>query len=88
MMIVVLKYTIIHFVQIVQTAAIKFEIAKIIKFSLTRCLNCVGSVLNVHKRTKDRQTIDVLPTYVRATYTKKNLVKISLCRHTYVYCST
>ena len=82
MMIVVLKYTIIHFVQIVQTAAIKFEIAKIIKFSLTKCLNCVGSVLYVRKRTKDRQTIDVIPTYGMRISKKKNLVKITLCRHT------
>ncbi len=33
------------------------NIAKIIKFSLTKSLNYVGSVLNLHKRTKDRQTI-------------------------------
>ena len=63
--------TIIHFVQVVQTGAIKFEIAKIIKFSLTKCLNGIGSVLNVRKRTKDRQTIDVIPTY-RMRMSKKN----------------
>ena len=47
----------IHFVQIVQTGAEKFELAKKEKISLTKCLYCVGSVLNVHKRTKDRQKI-------------------------------
>ena len=70
-MIVVLKYTIIHFVQVVQTGAIQFEIAKMIKFILTKCLNCVGAVLYARKRTKDRQTIDVIPMYVRAAYVKK-----------------
>ena len=58
-----IPYTIIYFVHTVQTCAIKFEIAKTIKFILTICLNRVGSILNVRKRTKDIQTIDVIPTY-------------------------